>query len=258
MDEELVKEETKAEIAIIDEHTIRDKIYEVRGVKVMLDFELAEIYGYTTKRFNEQVKNNIEKFDEDFRFQITREELEELVRSKKSTSRDDTLFKGQSGGTRYLPWCFTESGVYMLMTVLRGKLATQQSKALIRIFRAMKEYIVETQGLVTQRDILRFSIQTEKNTDAIRNMNSAIADQQKLINNQQIALQEQQNLLLKHDDKLVNAFERINEMVKRSEISAVFNQFEDQGGGKEYLLREGHPVKADVTYMEPWARATRR
>ncbi|MBR1909725.1 MAG: ORF6N domain-containing protein, partial [Lachnospiraceae bacterium] len=85
MDEELVKEETKAEIAIIDEHTIRDKIYEVRGVKVMLDFELAEIYGYTTKRFNEQVKNNIEKFDEDFRFQITREELEELVRSKKST-----------------------------------------------------------------------------------------------------------------------------------------------------------------------------
>ena len=257
MDEELVKEETKAEIAIIDEHTIRDKIYEVRGVKVMLDFELAEIYGYTTKRFNEQVKNNIEKFDEDFRFQITREELEELVRSKKSTSRDDTLFKGQSGGTRYLPWCFTESGVYMLMTVLRGKLATQQSKALIRIFRAMKEYIVETQGLVTQRDILRFSIQTEKNTDAIRNMNSAIADQQKLINNQQIALQEQQNLLLKHDDKLVNAFERINEMVKRSEISAVFNQFEDQGGGKEYLLREGHPVKADVTYMDIYSKAAK-
>ncbi|MBR1589991.1 MAG: ORF6N domain-containing protein, partial [Acidaminococcaceae bacterium] len=55
------------EITIIDEHTIRDKIYEVRGVKVMLDFELAEIYGYSTKNFNRQVKNNLAKFEgEDF------------------------------------------------------------------------------------------------------------------------------------------------------------------------------------------------
>ena len=67
---------------IIDEYTIRDKIYEVRGVKVMLDFELAEIYGYTTSAFNQQVKNNIDKFDEDFRFQISREELDDLVKSK--------------------------------------------------------------------------------------------------------------------------------------------------------------------------------
>ena len=59
---------------VIDEGSIRDKIYEVRGVKVMLDFELAEIYGYTTKAFNQQVKNNIEKFDDDFRFQLTHEE----------------------------------------------------------------------------------------------------------------------------------------------------------------------------------------
>ena len=78
-----------------------------------------------TKAFNQQVKNNIEKVDEDFRFQITREELEELVRSKNVTSRENTVFKGQSGGTRYLPWCFTESGIYMLMTVLKGELATR-------------------------------------------------------------------------------------------------------------------------------------
>ena len=86
-------EEKPAEIAIIDERAIRDKIYEVRGVKVMLDFELAEIYGYTTKAFNQQVKNNIAKFDEDFRFQLTREELEELVRSKNLTSREDSFLR---------------------------------------------------------------------------------------------------------------------------------------------------------------------
>ena len=70
------------EVTIIDERTIRDKIYEVRGVKVMLDFELAEIYGYSTKAFNQQVKNNIIKFDDDFRFQLTQEETDYLSRSK--------------------------------------------------------------------------------------------------------------------------------------------------------------------------------
>ena len=103
------------EIAIIDDLSIRNKIYEIRGTKVMLDFELAEIYGYTTKAFNQQVKRNIDKFPEDFRFQITREELDILVRSQIVTSREDTFFKGQIGGVRYLPWCFNESEISPFM-----------------------------------------------------------------------------------------------------------------------------------------------
>ena len=94
----------KQDIVLINEETIQNKIYVIRGQKVMLDFELAEIYGYTTKRFNEQVKNNIERFDEDFRFQLTRNEWDDL-RSKKSTS--------SWGGSRYLPYAFTEQGIYM-------------------------------------------------------------------------------------------------------------------------------------------------
>ena len=74
---------------------------------------MAEIYGYETKRFNEQVKNNIERFDEDFRFQLTDEEIYNW-RSKISTS--------SWGGTRYKPYAFTEQGIYMLMTVLKGDL----------------------------------------------------------------------------------------------------------------------------------------
>lgn len=81
-DNEKAQAKPNMEVTLIDECTIRDKIYEVRGVKVMLDFELAEIYGYSTKAFNQQVKNNIEKFDDDFRFQLTKEEISELVRSK--------------------------------------------------------------------------------------------------------------------------------------------------------------------------------
>lgn len=70
---------------IISEENIYEKIYIIRGQKVMLDFELAEIYGYTTKAFNQQVKNNKERFDEDFRFKLTREEVKNL-RSKNLTS----------------------------------------------------------------------------------------------------------------------------------------------------------------------------
>ena len=90
----------------------------------MLDFELAEIYGYETKTFNQQVKNNIEKFDEDFRFQLTKDEWE-FLRSKILTSKSDE----GSGGRRYMPYAFTEQGIYMLMTVLKGELAVKQIKA---------------------------------------------------------------------------------------------------------------------------------
>ena len=107
MNREKNTEEKITEIAIIDEFTIRDKIYEVRGVKVMLDFELAEIYGYTTSRFNEQVTNNNEKFEgDDFCFYLTQEEFKELKNliSKKSTS--------SWGGRRKPPRAFTESGLF--------------------------------------------------------------------------------------------------------------------------------------------------
>ena len=68
----------KDDIILVNQDSLSKKIYVIRGKKVMLDFELAEIYGYETKRFNEQVKNNIEKFDEDFRFQLTKDEWEFL------------------------------------------------------------------------------------------------------------------------------------------------------------------------------------
>ena len=149
-----MQNEKQTEIVVIDETTLQSKIHIVRGQKVMLDFELAEIYGYTTKRLNEQIKNNIERFDEDFRFKLTREEITDL-RSKKSTS--------SWGGSRYLPYAFTEQGIYMLMTVLKGDLAIQQSKALVRTFKRMKDYIIENQGLIGEREYLQLSMQVTKN-----------------------------------------------------------------------------------------------
>ena len=117
----------------LNNETIESMIYVIRGQKVMLDFELAKIYGYSTKRFNEQVKNNIIKFPERYRFQLNKDELN-FVMSKKSTSPKN-FFSGQNGGTRKLPYAFTEQGIYMLMTVLKGDLATKQSIALIDAFK---------------------------------------------------------------------------------------------------------------------------
>lgn len=78
-----VKAIAESEFSLIDENMLKSRIYTIRGLKVMLDADLAEIYGYSTKRFNEQVKGNIERFDEDFRFQLTREEYQSILRSEK-------------------------------------------------------------------------------------------------------------------------------------------------------------------------------
>ncbi len=124
------------EISILEETSIRSKIHVIRRQQVMLDFDLAQIYGYETKNFNRQVKNNIERFDSDFMFQLSDTEVEELSRCKIFT-----LNKGRGSNIKYAPYAFTEQGIYMLMTVLKGDLAVTQSKILIRTFKEMKHFI---------------------------------------------------------------------------------------------------------------------
>lgn len=132
---------------ILDENDLKNKIYTIRGVQVMLDSDLAQIYGYETKRFNEQVKNNIERFDEDFRFQLTQDEVD-VLRSKFSTTNISTM-------SRSLPYAFTEQGIYMLMTVLKGELAVKQSKTLIRLFKQMKDFVLTNSQLFAEIDSIK-------------------------------------------------------------------------------------------------------
>lgn len=166
------------ETIVISEETIKNKIYLIRGQKVMFDFDLAEIYGYSTKAFNQQVKNNIEKFPKDFMFQLVKEEFDDLVKSQFATTRKSMiesedlvrskiltpeLWASGKGGRSYLPYVFTEQGIYMLMTVLRGELATKQSLALIRLFKQMKDYIVEERNLAGYNGIIQLTKDVEKN-----------------------------------------------------------------------------------------------
>ncbi len=162
----------KLEVIEITEELIKSRTYEIRGCKVMLDFDLAEIYGYTTKAFNQQVKNNNERFASDFTFKLTKEEVANL-RSKNLTS--------SWGGSRYLPNAFTEQGIYMLMTVLKGDLAVKQSIELVRTFKKMKDYILENRNLIGQREVLQLSMETANNKIEISKINADMITLEKQI-----------------------------------------------------------------------------
>ena len=223
------KMDKKDEIMLVNHESLAEKIYIIRGQKVMFDFELAEIYGYETKRFNEQVKNNIEKFDDDFRFQLTKEEWENL-RSKISTSKSET----GSGGRRYLPYVFSEAGIYMLMTVLKGELAVKQSKALIRTFKQMKDYIVENQGLIGQREFLQLSMQITSNV---------------------VEMQDLRRDLMNVEDKVAGLVDNLGNVVHKSELSELILDLSNPQLRYGFLLLNGEPIEANLAYKDIYSIA---
>lgn len=216
--------EEKMKVFEINEESLQDKIYTIRGHKVMLDFELAEIYGYTTTRFNEQVKNNTEKFDDDFMFELTKEEFANLM-SKKSTS--------SWGGRRKLPKAFTEQGIYMLMTVLRGELAIRQSKALIRTFKKMKDYIIDSRELIGQREYIQLSMQTAENTRDISKLKSDIGSVEK---------------------QMSDVMNQLSDIVTKSDLADMMNSFvEEEDNG--WLMYNSKYCTADLAYSEIYGQA---
>ncbi len=204
-------------IVICSENNLRSKIYIIRGKQVMLDVDLAEIYGYSVKAFNQQVKNNIEKFDDDFRFQLNADEVVELSRSKFLTSMQ---VKGVRGGRSYFPYAFTEQGIYMLMTVLRGELATRQSKVLVRLFKAMKDYIIEREHFIGYDDVAKLALQTSQNTKDIARM----------------------------DKKLSN-------VPTKDDVVKIIEDFSSREIKKDFLFLNGKSVEADLAYQQIYAEA---
>jgi hypothetical protein len=113
-------------------------IYEFRGHKVMLDFDLAALYGVETKRLKEQVRRNISRFPEDFMFELNKDEFEYLRSQIASSKR---------GGTRYLPMVFTEQGVAMLSSILNSEKAIQINVEIMRAFAQYRALLVESKDL---------------------------------------------------------------------------------------------------------------
>ena len=163
---------------------IQYRIHEIRGQKVMLDFDLAALYGVQTKRLNEQVKRNIERFPEDFMFQLTKGEwviLQSQIATTKYTENEDiSIFRSQIATTkgmrmkRSLPYAFTENGVAMLSSVLRSPLAIQMNIGIMRVF-------TEIRRMAASLALPDSNAELRKEIQAVRDeMNEILADQNEI------------------------------------------------------------------------------
>ena len=118
---------------MVDLQLIQSKIYEIRGQRVMLDFDLAQMYGTETKVLKQAVKRNIKRFPTDFMFEVTRDEL--------SRCQIGTLNKSRGSNIKYLPFAFTELGIAMLSSVLNSETAIETNKGIMRAFVAIRQLI---------------------------------------------------------------------------------------------------------------------
>ena len=197
---------------------ICERVYTIRGQQVMLDYDLAEIYGYEVKRLNAQVKNNISRFPEDFMFQLTKVEVENL-RSNFSTANINPK-------SRALPHAFTEQGIYMLATVLRGELAEQQSIFIMRAFREMRHFIKQNQQFVTQSEM---RLVTAKVSEISVQM-ASISDRQH-----------------KTEQKV--------EDIQKS-IDILNENFVSDKEFKNFVIYKGQKFEADTAYIDIYQKAT--
>ena len=165
---------------IIDNQTIQDKIYTIRGVQVMLDEDLAVLYGVETKNLNKAVNRNMDRFPEKFRFQLTQEEYDNLKFQIGTSSLDASLrsqfvtLEKQHGGRRYLPYVFTEQGVSMLSAVLRSQTAIEVSIKIIDTFVNMRKFLSQNASLFTRIESIEkrqisYEIKNDTKVDAILN-----------------------------------------------------------------------------------------
>ena len=192
---------------IINENSIKDKIYTIRNMQVMLDRDLAELYGVETKRINEAVKNNKDKFMDDFYFELNDFEFE-FLRSKISTT---SFIK-----TRTNPKVFTEQGIYMLATILKSKVASQVTINLIKTFANMRK-------LISQNIALFERFERIENRLTIHDKNFNILFK---------ALEDKNNIPVQNiffDGQIYDAYSFVNDLLKlaKSEIVLIDNYIDD-------------------------------
>jgi phage regulator Rha-like protein len=147
-------------LEVLNEETLKSKIYTIRGMQVMLDSDLAELYEIETKTFNQAIKRNIKRFPSNFRFQLTEKEYNTL-RSQFVTSK-------KRGGRRYIPYVFTEQGVSMLSSVLNSETAINVSIKIIESFVKMRKFISQNAVIFQRLDSLeQKQLQTNSKLDDV-------------------------------------------------------------------------------------------
>ena len=204
---------------------ICNRVYSIRGQQVMLDDDLAELYGYEVKALNQQVKRNIDRFPEDFMFQLKKEEIpEDFLKSQIVTLNESGNKRGLH--IKKKPYAFTEQGIYMLATVLRGKLAEQQSIFIMRAFREMRHYIKQNQQFVTQSEMKLVTAKVSEISAQV----AGITDWKK-----------------KTEDDIVS--------IQKS-IDILNENFVSDKDLKNFVIYRGQKFEADVAYIDIYQQAT--
>ena len=201
--------EEELELTTIEE--IQGMIYTIRGKQVMLDSDVANLYHYETKKINQAVKRNIERFPEGFCFQLTESELENL-RSQFVTS---SLGTGNYGGRRYLPYVFTEQGIAMLAPLLKNKIAVQVSINIMNAFVIMRHFLKENGQVFERLTSVEYRlIEHDKKFDIVFDKL-----QEKQIENQRIFF----------DGQIYDAYSLIIDIIKKSnyKITIIDNYVDD-------------------------------
>lgn len=152
--------------ALVAEQRILNRIYVIRSEKVMLDRDLAELYGVETRVLNQSIKRNLSRFPKDFMFQLSENEFKNLISQNVTSSW---------GGTRKLPFAFTEQGVAMLSSVLKSETAIEVNIRIIRVFTKMREFALTHKDILAQlarleREAISNSRTTERNRKDIENI----------------------------------------------------------------------------------------
>lgn len=189
--------------------SIRDRVYIIRGQQVMLDTDLADLYGYEVKRLNEQVKRNIRRFPEDFRFQLNESEIPERLKSQFATLNIQENKRGMH--IKKMPYAFTEQGIYMLATVLRGELAEQQSIFIMRAFKEMRHFIANNALLFEKINAIELK-QLEYQKDADEKFGRIF---------EYMAEHEESNQKIFYDGQIFDAFSFLADVIRHAKQEIV-------------------------------------
>lgn len=197
-----------SETSIIESQKIKTKIYTMRGVRVILDRDLAELYQVETKNINKAVKRNPERFLSDFMFQLSKEEWESL------RFQNGTLDVGRGKYPKYLPYAFTEYGVLMLASVLNSKLAIEINIKIIRAFVELRNQVLENQDNSLLINTVRF-IESKMDTIQANHLvdNALISSKVNKMSKENLEIREE----MVRFSKILDEFQNAHIIIKRPE-----------------------------------------
>jgi len=194
---------------VVQESLITSKIYRIRNIQVMLDRDLAELYGVTTKVFNQAVKRNIQRFPDDFRFQLSENEFMNW-RSQFVTSNSDKM------GLRRAPYAFTEQGISMLSAVLKSDVAIEMNIKIIRLFVQMRHSLSDNVALEQRVKLLEL-----EQSETLKNVSKVLAAMESN------GLQPQEGIF--YDGEVFDAYLFISSLIKSAKKSIVlFDNYVDE------------------------------